>query len=360
MKRSVLIIMSLILASVVSLSLACSQPAPAPTPAPAPAPAPGPDKSDWPKAITITTPGSGGLLAIYGGVVAAIIEKNTGVVATPQPTSGGQEAQELFVKGEADMWATNARDFIRGYLGDEPDKFTPSPDRIRWFSGAYNAAVHFPVLADSGIETFADLKGKRCMFDRPNAPNWWEVFPVILKAYGLTVDDITVMPALSYKDATQALKEGTADTTMQYGGPPIPLFAEMAQTHPIHLLPIEPDKQKEILDGIPFEYLDIIPGGSYKGEDNDTPALFIAAPIGIGADVPDSFAYEAIKAVVENFGELQGTHKNFSKWVPIDLAANPVVPYHAGVLKYYKEAGLMKPEWEQKHNELLKQMNQAK
>ena len=367
-KRLLLITMAVILVAGLSLSLACATPAPAPAPtptptpapAPAPAPAPTPDKSNWPKVITITTPGTGGALAVYGTAVAAVIEKYTGVVATPQPTSGGQEAQELFVKGEAQMWATNARDFIRGYLGDEPESYTPGPDKIRWFSGAYSAAVHFPVLEKSGIKTFADLKGKRCMFDRPNNPTWWEVFPNVLKAYGLTVDDITVMPALSYKDAVQALKEGTADTTMQYGSPPIPLFAELAQTNSINLLSIDPDKQKQVLDAIPFEYIKVIPANTYKGQTTDTHALHIGAPIGIGADLPDDFVYAAIKAVVEHFDEIQAAHASFKKWQPADLAANPVAPYHAGVLKYYKEQGFVTPEFEQKHNDMLKQMNQAK
>jgi len=89
-----------------------------------------------------------------------------------------------------------------------------------------------------------------------------------------------------------------------------------------------------------------------------TSALAILAPITIARQLPDDFAYAAIKGVVENFADLQAAHARFKKWQPADLALNPMVPFHPGVLKYLKEAGLITPETEQKHNELLKSMNQ--
>lgn len=299
-------------------------------------------------------------MTVYEVAVAAIIEKNTGVVVTPQPATGGLEAQQLFSKGESQMYATSCYDVLHGYLGDKPDYCLPATDRIRWFAGGYGSAAHFLVRADSDIKTFADLKGKKCMFDRPGMAIWWQVFPNVLKAYGLSTDDIVIMPALGYRESMQALKEGTADATLQYSAVPGPAFKEAALTRPLRVLPIEPDKQAEILKAIPFEHIEIIPGGTYEGTPDDTPALFVWCPLIMDKTLPDDFAYESIKAVIDNFEELQAAHALFKTWKPIDLAADPAVPYHAGVLKYYKEAGMMKPEWEKKHNDMLKLMKQEK
>ena len=341
---------SILSAAVLLLLLACAQPAPSPTAKPA---AP----TAWPKAIRLTTPAIGTSLAVYGATVAGIIEKVTKVVVTPQPTTGGLEAAQLFASGQAEMTAANAYDIQSNYIGRE--NYTKATDRARMFAGAYKSVMHIVVRADSKINTIADLKGKRCMFLRPGSPAHNDPYIYGLKAYGLTEKDIVLMPALGPRDAAQALKEGTADATMQLSAPPSTEFMELDRAVPIRLLPIEPGKQAEILKDIPYMYIFTIKGGTYSGTPGDTPALALDAPICIARQLPDDFAYAAIKAVIENFADLQGGHAMFKNWQPKDLPENPAIPFHPGVFKYYKEKGLLTPETEKKHNELLKWMNQS-
>lgn len=360
-RKLIFILLSLVLVFGLSLSLSCAKPAPTPTPAPAPAPKPSPPPSPavaWPKAIRITTPAIGGALYVYGATVAGIIEKNTKVIVTPQPTTGGMEAAELFAKGEADMVATDGYSTLALYAG-KPN-YTKVTDKMRGFSGAYKAAVHFIVRADSKIYTIADLKGKRAMFIRPAFPLWIDVYTAAFKAYGMTEKDVTMMPALAYREAAQALKEGTADATLQYAAPPSPEFAELARTVPIRILPIPADKQAQILKDVPYEYIGIIKGGTYNGTPDDTPTLYIDSWISLAKQLPDDLAYAAIKAVVENIADLQAAHAMFKVWQPKDLAANPIIPYHSGALKYYKEKGLLASEAEKKHSDMLKEMNQPR
>lgn len=343
----------------------CAKPAPAPTPSVVPAPKPTaaptpavkpPTPTTWPKAIRLTTPAVGTSANVYGATVSAIIERNTKVIVTPQPTSGGAEAAQLFAKGEAEMTIANGFVLQSIYFGREG--FTKAPDRMRWFSGAYKTVVHFIVRADSNIKTFADLKGKRCMFDRPADTTYADAYRAVLKAYGISEKDVTIMPSLGPKDSAQALRERTADASLVYSAPPVPEYVELDRTIPICLLPIAPDKQAQILKDIPYENIVIIKGGTYRGTPTDTPALSMDAPICIARQLPDDFVYAATKAVVTNFADLQAAHAMFKTWQPAELAAISLVPFHPAVLKYYKEAGFITPEMEQKHNDLLKQMNQ--
>lgn len=354
LRKLVFIAMSIVLLAGLVLSLACAQPAPAPAPKPTTTPVSPP--AAWPKMIRMTTTAIGGAMHVYGVTVASIIEKNTKVVVTPQPTSGGLEAAELFAKGESEMVATDGYSTQATYMGFQG--YTKAPERTRGFSGAYKSAVHFIIRADSKIYKFTDLKGKRCMFIRPGFPLWFDVYTAVFKAYGMTEKDVVMMPALGYREAAQALREGTADATLQYSALPSPEFAELDRTVPIRLIPIDPDKQAQILKDVPYEYMGVVKGGIYSGTPNDTPALWIDSWISIARHLPDDFAYAAIKAVVGNFADLQAAHAMFKKWETKDLAINPVVPFHPGVLKYYKEAGFATPETEQKHNDLLKQTNQ--
>jgi len=343
-----------LLSLVVTMGLACTGPATAPSPKPAAAPSP--VQTAWPKAIRITSPAVGTSANVYAAALAGIVEKNTKVIVTPQPTSGGAEAAELFAKGEAEMAIANGYALQSVYLGRAG--FTKAPDRIRWFTGAYKTVVQFIVRADSGIKTVTDLKGKRCMFDRPADSTYADAYKAVLKAYGMTEKDVTIMPSLGPRESAQALREKTADATMVYSAPPIPEYVEMDRTVPVRLLPIDPDKQAQVLKDVSYDSMAVIKGGTYSGSPNDTPALSMDAPIVVAKGLPDDFVYAAVKAVVTNFADLQAAHAMFKTWKPADLAANSLLPFHPAVLKYYKEAGFVTPEIEQKHNEWLKAMGQ--
>ena len=57
---------------------------------------------------------------------------------------------------------------------------------------------------------------------------------------------------------------------------------------------------------------------------------------------PEDVIYRVTKALYENKKELAATFKPFRGWNPKHMAV-PLkdVPYHAGALKFYKEAGLV-------------------
>lgn len=359
MKRVSLILVTVLVLSIFIWVSGCSQPAPSPTSAPKPAAtaAPAAAPASWPKAIRITSPAVGTSAAVYAATVSGIVEKSTKVIVTPQPTSGGAEAAQLFAKGESEMAIANGFVLQSIYVGRED--YTKAPEKIRWFSGAYKTVVHFLVRADSDIKTFADLKGKRCMFERPADSTYSDAYKAVLKAYGMTEKDVTIMQSLGPKESSQALREKMADAALVYSAPPIPQYMELDRTTPIRLLAIPQEKQAQVLKDVPYTSIVMIKGGTYSGTPADTPALYQDAPIVIARALPDDFVYAAIKAVVTNFADLQAAHAMFKTWKPADLAVNTLLPFHPSVLKYYKEAGFITPALEQKHNELLKQMNQS-
>ncbi len=71
----------------------------------------------------------------------------------------------------------------------------------------------FAVLADSGIETIADLKGKKIGTMTPTTRN--QVVPII-EACGLTEDDVEMIPIQDAR--AQQLSEKTVDAVWTWGG----------------------------------------------------------------------------------------------------------------------------------------------
>ena len=66
--------------------------------------------------------------------------------------------------------------------------------------------------------------------------------------------------------------------------------------------------------------------------------------------------YEITKAVWENYKELAPVHSRFLRdWKPENMA-NPnyaSIPFHPGVIKWFKEKGVWAPEMEQLQQKLL-------
>jgi TRAP transporter TAXI family solute receptor len=85
-----------------------------------------------------------------------------------------------------------------------------------------------------------------------------------------------------------------------------------------------------------------IPGGMYRGTDDDTKTFGVGATFVSSAKVPDEVIYQVVKAVFENFEEFQKLHPAFANLKQEEMIKDGLsAPLHNGAVKYYKEAGLM-------------------
>ena len=83
-----------------------------------------------------------------------------------------------------------------------------------------------------------------------------------------------------------------------------------------------------------------IPGGLYKGNDDDTQTFGVKATFVTSADVDDEVVYTVVKAVFDNFDRFKGLHPAFANLQEADMIADGLsAPLHPGAEKYYKERG---------------------
>ena len=112
---------------------------------------------------------------------------------------------------------------------------------------------------------------------------------------------------------------------------------------------------------VPVFHYGIIPAGSYKGQNEDIPALYFGDSLIAYRDaIPDSLAYEIIKLLYENWDEFEVAHpaSKYYTWENTTLVGS--VPYHAGVIKYYKEKGIWGKKEDERQKRLLKELEQPK
>ncbi len=108
-------------------------------------------------------------------------------------------------------------------------------------------------------------------------------------------------------------------------------------------MPIDEAKIKELTKKFPFYSRIVIPKGTYKGQEKDTPTITTMAQWVVDANVPDDVVYQLTKALWENGAAKMAQAHAKGKDVQMKTAlAGMAIPLHPGAEKYYKEKGVIK------------------
>ena len=264
----------------------------------------------------------------------------------------------VMVKGDAQLTGTAGASAVYGLREVKPFPKGSSNIMRGLFFGEYQSTSHWVVRADSDIYTIPDLKGKRCMFNRPGQALYEDNWRAVLDAYGMSEKDIILMPALRQGDAVQALKEGTADAFFHHSSAPMPAMMEAEITTPFRLLPLKEEAIDHLLKVVPWTGRQTIKAGTYKGQDQDVKWTYSKAGIFIRKDVPDALVYDIAQAVDQHIDELRSVKRDFAPWTFKGLVNSAFGPYHAGAYKYYRDRGYLTPESIATHEYWLKEIGQ--
>lgn len=98
----------------------------------------------------------------------------------------------------------------------------------------------------------------------------------------------------------------------------------------------------ELVADNPYYRTATIPGGMYRGNDEDVHTFGVGATIVTSADVSEDAVYAVVSAVFENFEDFKGLHPAFANLTPEEMIKDGLsAPLHPGAVKYYKEKGWM-------------------
>ena len=96
----------------------------------------------------------------------------------------------------------------------------------------------------------------------------------------------------------------------------------------------------QLVNDNPYYAKATIPGGLYKGNDDDVETFGVKATFVTSADVEDEVVYTVVKAVFDNFDRFKGLHPAFANLQEEEMIADGLsAPLHPGAEMYYKERG---------------------
>ena len=149
-------------------------------------------------------------------------------------------------------------------------------------------------LADSGINSVADLKGKRVSLDEPGSGTFVDA-NLILEANGLTEGSFTA-EALKPDAASDALRNGQIDAFFFVGGYPTGAIVELASAVKIKLVPIAGPGAEALISKYGFFSASDIPEGAYEGVGTTT-TVAVGAQWITSAKEDEALIYDITKAL---------------------------------------------------------------
>ncbi len=299
-------------------------------------------------AETFITIGTGGVTGVYyptGGAICRLVNKDRsehGIRCSVEATGGSVYNVNTMRAGELDMGVVQS-DVQYNALHGEGEEFAaagPFEDLRAVFS------VHaepFTVLAraDSGIETFDDLKGKRVNVGNPGSGQR-ATMEVLMEAKGWTMDDFALASELKSAEQAQALADNKIDAIVFTVGHPSGSIQEATTTVDARLIPVTGPEVDKLVESNPYYSKAVIPGGMYAGTDQDVETFGVKATFVSSTAVPEEVVYAVTSAVFENFEDFKKLHPAFANLNKEEMVSEALsAPLHPGAEQYFKEAGLM-------------------
>ncbi|MEO7254789.1 MAG: TAXI family TRAP transporter solute-binding subunit [Casimicrobium sp.] len=291
--------------------------------------------------ISIATGGTGGVYYPLGGGMAAALSKYVpGLQATAEVTGGSVDNLKLIGTGKPYIGFSMADASLDAYKGE--DKFKGHPVPLRTLMVLYPNRMHIVTVDGRGVNTMADLKGKRVSTGSPGSATEVMAFRV-LEAAGLDKDRDVKRERLGVAESVNAIKDGKIDAFFWVGGLPTAGVTDLANTPNTKLKLID---HSNLVAAMNKKYgnlyvEDVIPKSAYHGMESDNKQATVMNILVTNQSMDDKTAYNIVKTLFEKRDDLIAVHKeavNF-KLENQKTSASPI-PFHPGALKYFAEKGV--------------------
>jgi TRAP transporter TAXI family solute receptor len=293
------------------------------------------------------TIGTGGVTGVYypaGGAICRLVNmdrKEHGIRCSVESTGGSVYNLNAIRQGELDLAVAQSDWQYHAYNGTSQFKDAGPNKKLRAVFSLHPEPFTVVASKSSGIKNFEDLAGKRVSVGNPGSGQR-ATAEVLMDEMGWTMDKFSLAAELKAAEQSQALCDGNIDAFFYTVGHPSGAIKEATTSCDSVLVNVDNAATKKLIKDNPYYRKAIIPGGMYRGSDEDTTTFGVAATFVSSTDVPDDVVYQVVKAVFENFDSFKRLHPAFANLKKEEMVHDALsAPLHPGAVKYYKEAGLI-------------------
>ncbi|MCB1358963.1 MAG: TAXI family TRAP transporter solute-binding subunit, partial [Maritimibacter sp.] len=237
-----------------------------------------------------------------------------------------------------------------GYALEGSGNYDRAHPNIKLVGTMFHLTTGIMAPCDLGLETVADLKAKAGELRLASEYTSSTIIPFYIMGAlangGMTYDDFQQVPVASFAAGMDALGEELVDVAL------VSLNAGAGQQAAVKLKDrgglcyISLDESDAGVEGLHS----FMPGASVSPRDQNENlnglqtrgANLISIPwvMITNGDVSEDLVYTLTKALAENKPALAESFGSFNGFNPETMAPASVVPYHAGAVRYFEEAGI--------------------
>lgn len=285
--------------------------------------------------LRLMTGPQGGVWVPLGGTLKDLWEKQMPGVSVQSLPGAGIANVRGVEEGKAEIGFGNSISTVDAILGNEP--FKAKHTNVCNLATLYPQYFQAVVLADSGIKSLKDLKGKT-ITTQPRGNTAEMITQHVLKVNGLSYSDMKVS-FVSYTDAVSQMQDGHAQAFFLGTTIPSGAVMDLASARNITLVDMAANlnDMKKINPGYTLE---TIKAGTYPKQDKDVKVIGYATHLVASCKLPEERIYGMVKAMATNIPSMVAVVKAIDGLTVKAMAADIGVPFHPGAKKYYREAGL--------------------
>lgn len=301
--------------------------------------------------ISIGTGGPTGVYFVVGNAVCQMVHREAaegreegrqhGLRCSAPSTAGSTYNIGQVCSGELDFGVAQSDWQYHAYNGSAPDRVNPCPELRAVFS-VHGEPYQVIAAADSGIQSWEDLRGKRFNIGNPGSGQRG-TSEELMEGHGWTTADFASATELTSTEQSTALCDGNIDAYGYTVGVPNAGVAVATDGCGAYIVDLSEDPvAQELVEENEYYGFTTIPAGTYSTTDEDVTTFGVLATFVTSEGVPEDTVYEVTRAVFENMDAFRALHPAFANLEPEEMISNGLsAPLHPGAERYYKEQGWM-------------------
>lgn len=297
----------------------------------------------WAQTVGIGTT-KGGATAQVSNAISKVVSTHSGLQMRTQVMGGTQKYIPVVNSGELEFGLSNIMQYFMAVDGSGLSE-GHKQENLRLAATMMTFRTGALVAKNSGINTLADLKGKRVPSGFKGAPLFEFFMTAFLANGGLTWDDVKKVPQIGLRQHWNAFKEGKIDIVIGAVGSGAikDMNAKVKGGVKYISLSREPAMAKATLAHIPKTgFREVKPAKPFVGILSPTNIIAFDYNLWVNKDVSDEIVYKVVKAMYENEAELKSSSPLWRSHSSKTMARDQDLEYHPGAVKLYKEVGIWK------------------
>ncbi len=284
--------------------------------------------------LKLMTGPQGGSWYPLGGAIKNLVETAVPGSSVQVLPGGGIANVKAVETGKAQLGFANSVSTVDAIHGKPP--FDAKAGNVCNVATLYPQYFQVVTLAKDGMASPADFKGKSLAAQKKG--NTGEAITEhLLKAYGLSYDDMARVNYGSYTDSVSLMKDGNAHVFTLGTTVPAGAIMDLASARDVKLIDIPDDGLKRMQEINPGYSRIVIKAGSYPKQDKDVSTIGYATHVIAQCSLDEDLVYNVLKAVhggLDDMAAIAGAMKGVT---PAMMGVDVGVPMHKGAQKFYAE-----------------------